>query len=393
MNAIGSTARSADGPAADPVDAAVFRRVIGNFASGVVVITTSVGGRRSGATVSAVSSLSLDPPMLLACLHSASSTQEAVREAGVFAVNVLAEDQAALAALFARPIRRNRQVRRRFGARGPHRCARARRHARHHRVPRAGGGAGWDAPGVPLQGRARRGDGGISARVFPRHHGQARNAPGRRGLRRDPPAGADPKPRAGRGAGRAGARRTARHVGLRGLLRPHPAGRRGPDRARPRARARRPTAVRRRVRRRARRQAGHRVRRRGAHRRPADGGPARPIRGAWPRRPVHTSWTAGSPMWNRSSRPMPSSTPIPIRTSGIDALLSGVRATQPAGHDVSGAQQRSGGRSADRRRSPAARRCVPTRRSRRRQANHHGAQRAREDRRSGRASRVAGGTV
>jgi 4-nitrophenol 2-monooxygenase / 4-nitrocatechol 4-monooxygenase, reductase component len=103
VNAIGSTARSADGPAADAVDAAVFRRVIGNFASGVVVITTSVGGRRSGATVSAVSSLSLDPPMLLACLHSASSTQEAVREAGVFAVNVLAEDQAAVAALFARP--------------------------------------------------------------------------------------------------------------------------------------------------------------------------------------------------------------------------------------------------------------------------------------------------
>ena len=77
--------------------------MVGNFASGVVVITTSVDGRRYGATVSAVTSLSLDPPMMLACLHAGSSTQEAVRRRGVFAINVLAEHQTALAGLFARP--------------------------------------------------------------------------------------------------------------------------------------------------------------------------------------------------------------------------------------------------------------------------------------------------
>src|SRR6476619_6011647 len=71
--------------------------------SGVVVITTSDDGTPHGMTVSAVSSLSLDPPMLLVCLHSASGTQEAVRRSGRFAVNILAEDQGALAERFAKP--------------------------------------------------------------------------------------------------------------------------------------------------------------------------------------------------------------------------------------------------------------------------------------------------
>src|SRR6201999_3349205 len=60
-------------------------------------------GERRGMTVSAIASLSLDPPMIVACLNAASSTQEAVRQAGAFAVNILAEDQEQLAGLFARP--------------------------------------------------------------------------------------------------------------------------------------------------------------------------------------------------------------------------------------------------------------------------------------------------
>ena len=91
------------GPAApSDVDAAVFRRVIGSFMSGVVVITTTDGDVPHGMTVSAVSSLSMDPPMLLACLNTASRTQEAVSRSGVFAVNILAHDQGELAATFAR---------------------------------------------------------------------------------------------------------------------------------------------------------------------------------------------------------------------------------------------------------------------------------------------------
>ena len=85
------------------LDAAAFRQVIGRFMSGVVVITAAHAGERRGMTVSAISSLSLDPPMIVACLNAASATQETVRRAGAFAVNVLAEHQEHLAALFARP--------------------------------------------------------------------------------------------------------------------------------------------------------------------------------------------------------------------------------------------------------------------------------------------------
>src|ERR1700735_2366891 len=86
-----------------PLDAGAFRQVIGRFMSGVVVITATHQGERRGMTVSAVASLSLDPPMIVTCLNAASATQEAVRQAGAFAVNILAEDQEHLAGLFARP--------------------------------------------------------------------------------------------------------------------------------------------------------------------------------------------------------------------------------------------------------------------------------------------------
>jgi flavin reductase (DIM6/NTAB) family NADH-FMN oxidoreductase RutF/DNA-binding GntR family transcriptional regulator len=86
-----------------PLDAGAFRQVIGRFMSGVVVITATHEGERRGMTVSAVASLSLDPPMIVTCLNAASSTQEVIRRAGAFAVNILAEDQEQLAGLFARP--------------------------------------------------------------------------------------------------------------------------------------------------------------------------------------------------------------------------------------------------------------------------------------------------
>ena len=92
-----------DAPPGPAFDGAVFRRVIGNFMTGVVVITTEHDGARRGMTVSAVSSLSLDPPMLLVCLNAASATQEAVHRSGRFAVNILAEHQGHIAERFARP--------------------------------------------------------------------------------------------------------------------------------------------------------------------------------------------------------------------------------------------------------------------------------------------------
>ncbi|MEV0135527.1 flavin reductase family protein [Dactylosporangium sp. NPDC050688] len=86
-------------PAVDPLR---FRQVIGHFASGVAVLTTSEAGQAYGTTVSALCSLSADPPMLLACLHADSATGRAVARTGVLAVNLLAADQADLAHRFAR---------------------------------------------------------------------------------------------------------------------------------------------------------------------------------------------------------------------------------------------------------------------------------------------------
>ena len=78
-----------------------FRHVIGHFASGVTVLTTRSGGEDFGATASAVSSLSLEPPMLLVCLNTRGSTQEAIHASRVFGVNILDEDQGIVAERFA----------------------------------------------------------------------------------------------------------------------------------------------------------------------------------------------------------------------------------------------------------------------------------------------------
>ena len=85
------------------IDAEAFRHVISHFTSGVAVITTSAGGRDHGMTASAVSSLSMDPPMLLVCLNTNSPTQAAVAETGAFTVNILEMGQGDLARQFAAP--------------------------------------------------------------------------------------------------------------------------------------------------------------------------------------------------------------------------------------------------------------------------------------------------
>lgn len=83
------------------VDELVFREVVGHFTTGVAVVTTRRGPDRFGVTASAVSSLSLEPPMLLVCLHRRLATCDAITATGAFAVNILAEGQSHLARQFA----------------------------------------------------------------------------------------------------------------------------------------------------------------------------------------------------------------------------------------------------------------------------------------------------
>ncbi len=87
---------------ATPVTGQAFRDVIGRFTTGVTVVTSRDDDGDHGMTASAVSSLSLEPPMLLVCVNRRSRTGDAVRASGRFTINVLAEDQASTAQRFAR---------------------------------------------------------------------------------------------------------------------------------------------------------------------------------------------------------------------------------------------------------------------------------------------------
>jgi flavin reductase (DIM6/NTAB) family NADH-FMN oxidoreductase RutF/DNA-binding GntR family transcriptional regulator len=85
------------------VDATVYRAVVGAVTSGVMVLTARDDAGNHGMTISAVCSLSMEPPMLLVCLNTRSRTQRAVADARCFVVHVLDEKQAWIAERFARP--------------------------------------------------------------------------------------------------------------------------------------------------------------------------------------------------------------------------------------------------------------------------------------------------
>lgn len=78
-----------------------YRDTIGHFASGVTIVTATGPDGPAGMTTNAVTSLSLDPLLLLVCFERSSRTLAVVRESGRFAVNILPTDGAELAPVFA----------------------------------------------------------------------------------------------------------------------------------------------------------------------------------------------------------------------------------------------------------------------------------------------------
>ncbi|HET6734636.1 flavin reductase [Mycobacterium sp.] len=87
----------------EAVDAGLFRHVVGHLASGVTVVTTRVDGRDHGMTASSVTSLSMEPPMMLACVNNAVPTATAIERSGRYTVNVLGQTHGDLAYQFASP--------------------------------------------------------------------------------------------------------------------------------------------------------------------------------------------------------------------------------------------------------------------------------------------------
>ena len=78
-----------------------LRKLRGLFASGVTVVTTAHDGRLRGMAVSAFASISLEPPLVMVSLAHEAGTREMIADSGVFAVNILSDDQEFLSERFA----------------------------------------------------------------------------------------------------------------------------------------------------------------------------------------------------------------------------------------------------------------------------------------------------
>jgi flavin reductase (DIM6/NTAB) family NADH-FMN oxidoreductase RutF len=93
---------SVQGASEHVVDALTMRRTMGHFATGVAVVTTmDAHGQPHGMTVNSLTSVSLDPPMLLVCFNEGARTAVAAVDTGRFAVSVLAARQEPIARRFA----------------------------------------------------------------------------------------------------------------------------------------------------------------------------------------------------------------------------------------------------------------------------------------------------
>ncbi|MCH0562260.1 flavin reductase family protein [Streptomyces sp. MUM 2J] len=84
-----------------PIEPLSLRRVCGLFTTGVTVITTGPDGRADGTTVNSFTSVSLEPPLVLFCLHKQSRLHSLLQESGGFTVNFLSARQQPLARHFA----------------------------------------------------------------------------------------------------------------------------------------------------------------------------------------------------------------------------------------------------------------------------------------------------
>jgi flavin reductase (DIM6/NTAB) family NADH-FMN oxidoreductase RutF len=74
--------------------------VCGFFATGVTVVTASFSGELFGITANSFTSLSLEPPLVLFCVHIRSRFRAAITPGSSFTANILAAGQAHISALF-----------------------------------------------------------------------------------------------------------------------------------------------------------------------------------------------------------------------------------------------------------------------------------------------------
>jgi flavin reductase (DIM6/NTAB) family NADH-FMN oxidoreductase RutF len=78
-----------------------FRTTMGLFATGVTVVSAQTSGEIHGMTANSVTSVSLDPLLLLVCVDRRARMAAAITEAGRFGVSILRDDQEAISRRFA----------------------------------------------------------------------------------------------------------------------------------------------------------------------------------------------------------------------------------------------------------------------------------------------------
>ncbi|WP_241386689.1 3-hydroxy-9,10-secoandrosta-1,3,5(10)-triene-9,17-dione monooxygenase reductase subunit [Rhodococcus sp. CH91] len=97
MPALGGGSGTGDGTGIDPK---TFRTVLGQFCTGITIITTVDDGAPVGFACQSFAALSLDPPLVLFCPTKQSRSWSAIERSGRFCVNVLAEEQQQICARF-----------------------------------------------------------------------------------------------------------------------------------------------------------------------------------------------------------------------------------------------------------------------------------------------------
>lgn len=80
-----------------PISSDAFRHGMRRLVSGVCILTSEFEGKAAGLTATAVTSLSVDPPRLLACVNEKASAFPVIEKSHVLCVNVLAADEVAYA--------------------------------------------------------------------------------------------------------------------------------------------------------------------------------------------------------------------------------------------------------------------------------------------------------
>lgn len=85
----------------EPLTDQTLRKIRGLFASGVTVATTVHEGKLRGVTVSAFAAVSLDPPLVLIALANGAESKDWIAGSGLFAVNILSDEQEFLSERFA----------------------------------------------------------------------------------------------------------------------------------------------------------------------------------------------------------------------------------------------------------------------------------------------------